>query len=290
MINWQEEIIKLIHEYFKNRGIYYKSNSDIRDCLIDFMNLQAKLIKPLPRIVFKSKEIKTRKTSFEEAKALHDIKIKIEKGIDITYHMSKKMLDPSYNDLLFNDWLVHHIHLSNTRHQQNQRFYNRTGNVLFAAFNNTHAFLIDIKAHGKNGEPNAFAKKELLEIMHNNWPELLKEYEDFTLLHNPSDEEIQLARQAGVTFGITEVNGKSFFNPGIGITTSGHNVHTIKRANEVLRIFYRMVEYIETNSETIINEISVKTGYRIKELDLCVSRINTWPFFVFFERNSKLEL
>ncbi|HSH65583.1 MAG TPA: hypothetical protein VLB84_07255 [Bacteroidia bacterium] len=288
-INWKEEVIKLVKEHFKSLGILYNENLDAYNCLIDFMNLQAKLIKPSPRIVLKSKELENRKISFEERKALNAIKIKIENGENITFHMSKKVLNPSHNDLLFNDWLIHHLHLSNTRTQQNQKFYDRTKNVLFATFIKTHAFFIDIIAHGKNGEPHVFAKKELLEIIYRNWPKLLEnyEYKGFKLLHNPTNEEIEMSRRAGLMFGMTEISGKTFFNPGRGMATSGHNVHTVRRATEVMRHLHKTLIYIQNNLEDTKAELSQEVGYNITELGLCIKLIGEWPFFVVYEKNSK---
>jgi hypothetical protein len=279
----------LIQEHYKAVGVKYSATDDVHRCLIDFMNLEMKLIKPAPRIVFVSKEYKSRRIPLENRRALSLIENKIRIGVDVNYHKNKGTLDPTYNDLLLNDWIIHHLHLSDTKVQKNQRFYDRTKYILFAAFNATQAFFIDIRTHGKNGEPHIFAKKELLEIIDKNWPGILTEYntEDVVnLLYNPSDEEIDLARKKGVTFGATEVNGRAILNPGLGITTSGHNIHVVKRANAIMRYVQESLMEIENDIEGMKKALSEKAGYEIKELDIHIHMQDTWPFFYVYEKNS----
>lgn len=123
----------------------------------------------------------------------------------------------------------------------------------------------------------------MLEILDKNWPGILTEYntEDvISLLHNPSDEEIDLARKKGVTFGATEVNGRAIINPGLGVVTSGSNIHVVKRANEIIRFLQESLMQIDDNYEEIKKELSDRVGSEIKELDIRIHRQNSWPFFM----------
>lgn len=287
--SWQEEVIKLIQEHYKSVGMKYTPSTDIRRCLVDFMNLEMKIIKPVPRLVYRSKEITSRRIPMENRRALAYIENKIRSGADITFHQSKDVLNPEFNDLLLNDWVIHHLHLSDTKKQKNQRFYDRTKYVLFAIFGANQAFLIDIRTHGPNGEPHVFAKKELLEIIDRNWPEILKGYvhEEITaLLHDPTDEQVDKFRKNGISFGMTEVNGKVIMNPGIGITTGGNNLHVVKRANEIIRYLQGSLMEIDKDEEGMRRELSERAGFEIKELDIRIHRQKTWPFFYVYEKNS----
>jgi hypothetical protein len=288
-MQWQKEIISLIQQHYKVVGIKYTATDNVHKCLIDFMNLEMKLIKPVPRNVFISKELKSRIIPIENRLALISIENKIRTGIDVNYHKNKGTFDPTYNDLLLNDWIIHHLHLSDKKTNKNQRFYDRTKYVLFAAFNPTQAFLIDIRTHGKNGEPHVFARKELLEIMDNNWPTILKDYnveDDIKLTHNPTDEEIDTARKKGLTFFATKVNERAIINPGIGITTSGHNIHIVKRANEIVRYIQESLMEIDKDTEGIKMALSEQSGHEIKELDIQIHMQAKWPFFYVYEKNS----
>ena len=287
-MNWQAEVIQLIEIYFKGVGIRYNSKNDIHMCLIDFMNLKMKLIKPVPRIILKSDKLKSKSIPLKYIRALGYIENKIRIGKDITFHQSKKILDPSYNDLLLNDWIIQHIHLSDTKTQKGQKFYDRSKYLLFAAFNSNHAFFIDIREHD---EQNVFAKREFLEIMNNNWPQVMKIYlegDTIPFVNNYSDSEIDSLRRKGFTLGTTEINGKIFRNPGIGITKSGHNLHVIKRANEVVRYLHETMEEIENSEEDIKNDLSEEIGFLINDLELCLHLSDQWPFFSVYEMNSKI--
>lgn len=289
-MNWQEEIIRLIQEHYKNVGIKYNVTDDTHKCLVDFMNLEMKLIKPIPRAVFVSQELKSRRIPLENRRALSYIENKIRMGVDVTYHKNKGTLDPSYNDLLLNDWVIHHLHLSDTKAQNNQRFYDRTKYLLFAVFSPNQAFFIDIRSHGKNGEPYVFAKKELLEILDKNWTGILTDYNTkdvINLVHNPTDEEIDRTRKNGVTFGATEINGRTIMNPGLGITTGGNNIHVVKRANAIMRYVQESLMEIDKDIEGMKKSLSEEVGYVVEELDVVIHRLDKWPFFAVFENNSK---
>jgi len=288
IFDWKVEAINLIKEYFESIGIKYSPKENVHKCLIDFMNLEMKLIKPAPRIIYKSSELKSRVIPLKYVSALNYIENKIRTGADLTYHLSKKTLDPSYNDLLLNDWIIRHFHISEAKSQQGQKFYDRSKYLLFALFSETQAILIDIREHH---EENLFAKKELLEIIDNNWPNVLKvhEHEDAVFLHNQySDADIDLLRRKGYTIGTTEVNGKIIINPGIGITTSGHNLHVVKRANEIMRYIQESLMEIDKDFEGMKKSLSKEVGFKINDLDICIHKIDKWPFFAVHENNSKI--
>lgn len=286
-MDWQQEIKILITEHFKNLGINYMPKAKIQICLIDFMNLEMKLIKPLPRVVFKSKELLAHPLSIDQADALAYIEEKIKKGKDLTFHQSKGVLKPEYNDQLLNHWFIHHLHLSNTK---DGKFYKRTRDVLFAAFNREQAFLIDIRPHGRDGEPNVFSKQEFLEIIDRNWPGVLKvhSHPDAEFLNNKyTDAELAMLRKRGLSVTTTAVNGKIITNPGVGITTSGHNLLVVGRANDIMRYVQEALMEIDKDEEGMRKALSEEAGFEIPELDVQIHRLDKWPFFAVFENNSK---
>lgn len=289
-MNWQTEIIKLIEDYYKSIGIQYKPTNDVRRCLVDYLNLEVKLIKPVRRKIFISDKLKTRKIPTDNLQGLFAIDSKIQAGKDVTYHQSREAFNPSHNDPLLNDWLIHHLHLSDWK-KSGDKFYERTQLVLFAIFTQEQAFFIDVRPHGKNGELNVFAKKELLEIVGNNWPSMLKEYvvEDAIMLsHNVTDEERAKARKRHMMLGMTEVNGKLIINPGIGVASSGHNVLVVRKADSVVRFVQDSLMEIEKDEEGMKTALTLESGIEIKALDICIHRCDGWPYFRVYEKNSKL--
>lgn len=286
-MNWQEEVTKLIVAHFKSVGIIYAPKNDIYHSMVDFMNLEMKLIDSKPRQVLKSDTLQTKKIPLKYSKALKYIECKINRGNNITYHMSKKVLDPMYNDLLMNNWVIQHFHLSDTKTKKGQKFYDRSEYLLFAMFNENQAFLIDIQKHN---EKNVFARQKLLEIVDRNWPHILRTHNhpDAEFLNNQySDADLDVIRKKGYCILTTLVNGKVIINPGIGITTSGHNLHVIKRANEAVRYLYDSLQEVEKDKNAMKEALINETGIKIVDLDLQIHKLNKWPFFALYESNSK---
>lgn len=286
-MDWQKETIKLIELHFKNIGIKYIPSPNLNTCLFDFMNLDMKLVNSRPRLIYKSDTLKSRVIPLKYLRSLSYIENKIKKGESITYHMSKRTLDPKYRDLLMNTWIIQHIHLSHTKDQRDQKFYNRSKYLLFAMFSENQAFFIDIREHN---EKNVFAKQELLSIIDRNWPQILTvhNHHDAEFLNNQyTDADIDILRKKGYSITTTAVNGKIVINPGIGITTSGHNIHVIRRANWVIRYLYDSIQEVEKDKDAIKEALSKESNAQIKELDLCIHKLDKWPFFVLYENNSK---
>jgi hypothetical protein len=240
----------------------------------------------VPRQVFKSKTLNERILDGEAAAALEEIERKILAGEDITPYMSKKVLDPSYNDRLFNEWLIHHFHLSTTK-KPNERFYSRADHLLFIAFGKTQAFFIDVLEHA---EDYVFAKQEFLKIMMDNWPPIMQpfvlDHYDPLFVQDYTDANREKWRRFGYSISTIRIGNRVIRTPGIGITTTGTNLHVAKQANEVYRFMQESLEEIEKNREEILCELNRLSGKTHETMVLVVKRRDVFPFFGFYEENS----
>ncbi len=91
---------------------------------------------------------------------------KFEVGENVNPHLSKAIKnagDRNYHDALLNDWGIHHLHLG----VETGSFIARTGPLLFAMVRDEAVYMIAVKKHG------AWADRDLVEVVHQNWPELL---------------------------------------------------------------------------------------------------------------------
>ena len=284
-MDWEKEIIRIIDEYFKRIHVKYTPKASMNNCLVDYFNFELKLIDPLPRQVFKSDVLKAKKLPLLYSKALHEIELKIKKGEDLTQHQSKRAIDPVYTDDLLNDWVIYHFHLSTTKSQPNQKFYDRSKYLLFAVFSETQAFLIDVHEHQEN---HLFGKKELLEIMDKNWPAMTEPYySDWSKVEpDCTDEEVELFRKKGYTVGAYNINGKVIRSPGIGIMTSGHNIQVVRKADEVHRYIYSCMQQV-ADEDQMKKKLFDKTGIKVEKLDLEIRQLSDWPYFALFEKSTK---
>jgi hypothetical protein len=131
-----------------------------------------------------------------------------------------------------------------------------------------------------------FAKKEYLEIVERNWPELMEPHKIYGMkVHQFSDTEIRLLRKKGYMTPPVEINGKVYFNPGFGMATSGTSIICAQRADAVVRYLHTVEQAFEQPAE-IIAKIYRNTGKKIWDLKPTVKRIEQYPFFVVLEQNS----
>ena len=82
-------------------------------------------------------------------------------------HLNNATKKDKLDGLLY-DWGIHHLHLGETFSAPG--YVKRTGPVLFAIFRNDNVYFIDIRDHV------GWSDKGLLEIVNENWPELLSIY------------------------------------------------------------------------------------------------------------------
>jgi hypothetical protein len=285
-MDWESELKVLITEFFKSREIKYTPNTKRFDCLTDFVNLEMKTVKAFPRTVFKSKKVKSLSLPPEISKALAYIEDKFKKGIDVTFHLSKNVLAPSYNDRLLNEWRIHHLHLSDKK-KAGSKYYERSKHLLFVAFTTTQVLFIDVRDHN---EEYLWAKKELLEIIYDNWYDILKPHKenDIKLSENYSDADIFNLRKNGYMIGMTEIRGETFWNPGIGMASDGTSILVNKKADAIHRYLHYVSEEIKNSPTEVMQTISEGVGYAVEELCFSLRMLDRYPYFGFFENNTQV--
>lgn len=134
---------------------------------LDYHKAMKKLIPVHPRKVHYSKEF----SCPDECKvALDKIVSAIESGKNLLPYMSKQVIRPSKNDGLLNDWNIHHFHL-NEDFEKDTIFIKRSDWLLLAFVSDDAVYCINIYPHKK---PYLWTHIKLIEIIHNNWPELIE--------------------------------------------------------------------------------------------------------------------
>jgi hypothetical protein len=234
VLQYHEKIvIQLIENFFKFFGIKYSSHDSASLWMIRYFNFRLKYIGVERRTVFFSKQICDKIIQNPLQKNFDKLAGKVMDGADLNPYQSKKSFDSDFHDDLFNDWGIHHLHLSNSKINPTDFFYDRTGPLLFVKFTETAAYFIDIQHHK---DKNVWSNTNLIRILQNSWPTLLKDREVPNTKFNPdfSDEDIGTLRRKGYTFGIN-VDNKSYMMLGDGYSSSGDNGRSVSKANEVWR-------------------------------------------------------
>ena len=227
-------------------------------------------IVPCKREVFVSNEIKC-KLSCDEflrfAPIVEEIISDFRNGNDINGRLSEQADNPETNDAMLWEWNLYHLHLGKGKKNANSKLYQRTGHLLIVYIpeGTPSVYLIDVSEKHKNNNV-VFSRKRYLEIIDNNWPELLSEYEmhGITPEHSLTDEErAALRSHHGNT--LNHINGKMIGNPGIGITSAGSSVLHIMQADYFMNIIDQLEKQCrELQKEYVPRQIPEYNNYKLK--------------------------
>lgn len=144
-----------------------------------------------------------------------DLRPRMSTSIDHAYAVAPPPLlarrhSERHHDRLLADWGIHHLHLSTARHPRRPEFLGRTPHVLLVAFVRTDAYMIDLRSHESDGAN--WSELAILRTVVRNWPDagiLLSSDWLVGLSHgNWSDEDRRVLRQAGVSTGAVEIDGR----------------------------------------------------------------------------------
>jgi hypothetical protein len=98
------------------------------------------------------------------------LQAKALKGEDLNPHLSKRHASLFNSDGLLAEWGVHHFHLGRLVDASNPAYVERTGPLLYALVNDQTFCAINLYSH------QDFENTSVLEIIHNNWPDLISRY------------------------------------------------------------------------------------------------------------------
>ncbi len=252
----KNDLKTIVKEKLDNNGLKYSSNDDLSNILFSYYNFVNKRIVPQPRIVYKSEEFtnKENELSDELKLSMNKITDKLQQGKDINYHLSEKINQTQHQDLLLNDWKIHHIHISE-KPKSKKSLFKGGDDLAFAMVFDTDVYLIDIATHHP---VENFARKELLKIVKDNWPKLL---EPFKLSskhnHDLSNTEI-LKRRKNRILTCVEIDGEFYLPPNLGLTTAGTSIYTTEQVIDVISTVSYLEKIILENKEKIRNHIDIE--------------------------------
>lgn len=143
-------------------------------------------------------------------------------GEDINSHGSRSLKQAEKFDGLLFDWGIHHFHLGIALEPDG--FVVRTGPVLLAVVKNDTIYCIGIRSHGTTN-PYVWAEKDLLEIIHRDWPELIADFrlDVKNVFPKVTEQEYHEMRKSGLTMLIELQDGSVFAPPGGGYMSAGNS-------------------------------------------------------------------
>ncbi|WES98256.1 hypothetical protein P2W68_01275 [Chryseobacterium arthrosphaerae] len=239
-------INEILSDFYLKTNVKYKIHNSVNLSLVRYFNFRLKYIAVVPRKIMISKELLK---SIENNKRLNILSLiqifnKASKGLDLNPFQSKKSFNSNVHDSLFNDWGIHHLHISHEKATDQDFFNRRTGPLLFVRFTDDTAYFIDVKPHN---DKNVWNNRDFIRILKNNWPESIERFEaGFRIYPDLDDSDIGILRNKGYLFGIN-VDDKSYLLLGHGQATSGDNMMANRLANNVWRWVGEHIELIQNN-------------------------------------------
>lgn len=208
---------------------FKKADIDDEKIPFQYINFQRRLIEQKNWDIFYSKEFNCPNEYKVGLQLLLD---KIEKGFDITPHLSRRIKWANFDDDLLNEWNIYHLHLGTNL--EDDGFIERTKYVLYLYKDKNQLYLIDILDHQN------FNNQNLVTIIHNNWPQLIEGYllKEAVRLERPiTNDDIKQMRKAHVLAFIEPVPGKVYMPMGMGNTTSGLGIEVVRQADAFMSYF-----------------------------------------------------
>lgn len=213
--------------------------------LMRWLDFRLRYIDPQPRQIILSNKFPKRGMPQNTKSAFKKICKLIEAGRDINPYQGRGLIlrndfsgerHDARTDLLWADWDIYHLHLSNEPIPPNQYFSRPADYLAFCLVGGNLIAFIDILRHpSKEG----FANPELIETVAQNWPRYMDQFQ----LHgiSPSrghtQDEIHTLRSNGCTPSLT-INNTAYIGPGMGITSAATPTKVTLTADRV-RAFAR---------------------------------------------------
>ncbi|MCI9639844.1 hypothetical protein AALA22_00090 [Anaerovoracaceae bacterium 41-7] len=274
------DLNRMAYNYLTELGY---TDVDQNRALYQFFNVQKRKIARKPRNIHKSKEFICPKDYKE---AFNEFEMRAKNGDDLNVFMSEKLKEANYNDGLLNDWNIYHFHL--TRQFRDDGWAKRSKYLIFAYVTDTDLYMLQVYKHKDN---HVFAKQELVEIIHKNWPEFIeKNHFKGKPCVDIDEKGYNLLRKANISTFVTLNEDDCFGSIGGGYMSDGSSTEAMWEENKWKRLMKIVEKTIIANMELLIDLIkkeaeNVTNCFRIQLL-----WIDNEQEFTLYEHNNEVVL
>lgn len=265
----------------------------LSDPLCRWFDFRLRYIDPIPRKIFISHKF-PKALPKSVAYGLNEIATKIRAGHDINGYQSKSLIRfndfsgqkrSKRTDLLWADWGITHLHITDMPIPSGQFFSSRecsTGEswLLFALFIGDTVGFIDVRQHD---DDNLFSDKDLILTVRQNWPEFMEQFKLHGMLAPEAqlpNEHIAKLRRHGINSPIV-IDNEVFMGPGMGIATSCTPTIVTDRSDRIRDWIGALADAAIAPDGPILNELK-KRDINAPDLSLCL----TPRGLVIFEKHS----
>lgn len=241
-INFENDLRDELKDISSSIGFKISGNKNLDHMLMDYLTVRTKIIEAKPRNVLINPFFQLEISTHLKRKEIEFIIQTAGRGGNLNIFQSKRLLETNFHDHLQNEWNIFHFHLS-LKKDKKTKFVRQVDSLLFAFIDNNQVIFLGTDTH-KEG---VFADTKWIEILHNFFPNSIKEYKDeeiTSVYPKINATERQMLWNKGFTLGMTKIKGVVYRSPGIGRTTSGHSLVNSKTSSEILRWVYKLKEQV----------------------------------------------
>lgn len=248
------------------------------DRWIDF---RLRYIDPIPRQIFASNNF-PKKLPMAVAKGLGILEKLIMEGTDVNPYQSKGLIrfnDVSgkrrekRTDLLWADWGITHLHITDEPIGAGEYFSNRKCSngeswLLFCIFVGNTVGLIDVRSHE---DEYVFSDQDLISTVKESWPDYLERFQLKGVVasrENFTSAEISSLRANGITCPIQI--GDDVYMPGMGISSASTSVLVTTKADQVLDWVDSLAVLVDDETGQFQTEVR-RLGIDNPKFELCLT-------------------
>lgn len=257
-----------------------RAEGGAREAVMAWMRIQHRRVLPRPRLVEMSALLQARPLSSETAASVQNVRQELLVGADLTQRLSRQFYRAKFNDFLFNNFGIHHLHLG-----ARGASVDKTGKhpmakgedlLLFVLVLNDRVLMLDVLGH------DAFAdvaqSKGLVQLAIRSSPAFIAMYEAPGVVGcgQTFESAFEMAKH-GFCTGY-ELDGRFFATGGTvmdGRPSGGRrgactSVQVVLDSNRVLNRVARLVERIERDAASVGRWLEQRTGVRPTSIRLSV--------------------
>ncbi len=249
-----------------------EARKDVWEALVAYLRVPHRSVRARPRTVHRSRELLARQLAPNVLAALQAVITELERGEDVNQRFTRKHFKADFNDRLYNDLGVHHLHLG-----PRDAALDKTGrhlmagggsDLLCAVFRTDDVYLIDVVDH------EGFDQQDFAKVIYDNWKHLLGPAMTGWRIGEKdalSGAVRAQARKAGLSTAVA-INGEAFM-PG-HYMSDGTSAAIVTFADTVLNQHRDMHVWLEEHTDEVITGIAESTGSELGELCLKVWNVD----------------
>lgn len=267
-MKFYSDLEKITFNLISAYGIEFKREiENLSEPLFRWLDFRLRYIDPVPRKIFASNRF-PKNMSSAVGNGFQCIENIIRNGGDVNPYQSKGLIrfnDMSgknrakRTDLLWADWGIHHLHITDMPVTDSDYFSDRKCSngeswILFCIFVGDTVGFIDVRRHE---DESLFADQGLIRIVKESWPEYMEQFKLRGILPGQeglTSNEISTLRKNGICSPAC-IDGDIYMGPGMGITSASTPMRVTDKAHRILDWIDQLATLADDENGQIKTEI-----------------------------------